>query len=159
MNLNDPGRSKVSLAPTTTTIANIAALKPPARITASRASGFQRASWHLHTVVDRYRIASNGEIVLILFSIDTGQYMNAYLPNPHCLSAKTRDRSSIIAARKAFTSHCPTVTPAWQLLGSTVDITGVGFWNPVHTTRGALPNGAELRPVTGLTIDFGCGVN
>jgi hypothetical protein len=158
MNLNDPTRGKVSLAPEMTTIAKIAALKPPTRITASRTSTFTRTSWRLHAVVDRYRIATNGEIVLILFSIDSGQYMNAYLSNPHCLSGKTRERSSIVAARKAFTSRCPTVTTAWQLLGSTVDITGVGFWNPVRTTRGALPNGAELRPVTSLTIDFGCGV-
>jgi hypothetical protein len=49
-------------------------------------------------------------------------------------------------------------TPAWKLIGITVDIQGVGFWNPARTTRGALPNGAELRPVTGLTIVSGCGV-
>src|SRR5262249_8710358 len=89
MNLSDAGRGKVSDGPETTTIAQIAGLKPPARITTSRTSPFQRASWHLHAVVDRYRIASNGEIVLILFSIDSGQYMNAYLSNPQCLSAKT----------------------------------------------------------------------
>jgi hypothetical protein len=34
---------------------------------------------------------------------------------------------------------------SWQLLGATVVISGVGFWNPARTTRGALPNGAELR--------------
>lgn len=36
-------------------------------------------------------------------------------------------------------------------------ITGVGFWNPVKTTLGALGNGAELRPVTSLTLLEGCG--
>ena len=36
-------------------------------------------------------------------------------------------------------------------------LTGVGFWNPVHTTKGALASGAELRPVTGLTVLQGCG--
>lgn len=158
MNLSDADRGKVSGGPEPTTISKIAALTPPARITKARTTAFARTSWHLHAVVDRYRIASNGEIVLILFSIDSGQYMNAYLSNPHCLSAKSRWRNSIVDARKAFTSRCPTVTPAWQLLGSTVDVTGVGFWNPTRSTRGALPNGAELRPVTSLTIDFGCGV-
>jgi hypothetical protein len=38
-----------------------------------------------------------------------------------------------------------------------VTITGVGFWNPVKTTLGALGNGAELRPVTSLTLLEGCG--
>jgi hypothetical protein len=158
MAFSDPDRGKVGVTPEDTTIAKIAELAPPGRITTARTTSFQRNVWHLHAVVDRFRIASNGEIVLILFSIDSGQYMNAYMPNPNCLSNKTRQRSAIVAARKAFTSHCPVVTPAWQLLGATVDVTGVGFWNPARTTRGALQNGAELRPVTGWAIDFGCGV-
>lgn len=158
MTFSDRDRSKVRLAPANTAIAKIAGLSAPRRIATARATSFQREVWKLHAVVDRYRIASNGEIVLILFSIDSGLYMNAYLPSPRCLSGRTRQRSAILAARKAFTSHCPVVTAAWQLLGATVDVTGVGFWNPVRTTRGALPNGAELRPVTNLAIDFGCGV-
>lgn len=158
MAFSDPDRARVSLAPETTTIAAIARLSTPRKIALARRTSFQRRLWHLHAVVDRYRIATNGEIVLILFSIDSGQYMNAYMPNPNCLSHRTRERSAILAARKTFTSHCPHATTAWQLLGATVDVTGVGFWNPVHTTRGALANGAELRPVTSLTIDFGCGV-
>jgi hypothetical protein len=36
-------------------------------------------------------------------------------------------------------------------------LTGVGFWNPVKTTPGALKNGAELRPLTALSITQGCG--
>jgi hypothetical protein len=141
-----------------TTIASIAALKPPSRIVLARTTDFQRQAWHLRAVVDRYRIASNGEIILILFSIDTGQFMDAYLPNPHCLSNKSRARADMVAAREGFTSRCPGVTAAWQLLGVTVELDGVGFWNAVRTTRGALANGAELRPVTNLTIVTGCGV-
>jgi hypothetical protein len=141
-----------------TTIAKIAALTPPGRIRKSRSTSFQRQVWRLHTIVDRYRIASNGEIVLVLFSIDSGRYMNAYLPNPHCLGERARDRTGMIAARRELTSHCPSVTAAWQLLGVTVDIGGVGFWNPSKVTRGALPNGAELRPLTNFKIVSGCGV-
>jgi hypothetical protein len=103
-------------------------------------------------------MASNGEIVLVLYSIDSAQYMNAYLPNPRCLGPRARDRTGMIAARKQLMSRCPQVTPAWQLLGVTVDIAGVGFWNPSRSTRGALPSGAELRPVTNLRIVSGCGV-
>jgi hypothetical protein len=113
--------------------------------------------WRLRTVIDRYRIASNGEIVLILYSIDSAQYMNAYLPNPNCLGPRARDRTGMIAARKQLTEHCPIVRPLWQLLGITVDLAGVGFWNPSRATRGALPNGAELRPLTNFKIVNGCG--
>ena len=64
----------------------------------------------------------------------------------------------MIAARHAFTDHCPRPTAQWQLLGASVDVSGVGFWNSVRTTRGALPNGAELRPLTNLSIVTGCGI-
>jgi len=115
--------------------------------------------WKLHAVIDRYRIASNGELVLILFSIPTGQYMDVYLPNPRCLGERARDRTGLIAARRQFMSHCDAVTSAWQLLGTTVDVAGVGFWNPSKKTRGALQNGAELRPLTNLRVVSGCGVD
>ena len=158
MTLSDADRDQVNLHGRRTTIAKIAALQTPARIRPARTTAFQRQVWRMRTVVDRYRIASNGEIVLSLYSIDSGQYMNAYLPNPHCLGERARDRTGMIAARRELTSHCPTVTVPWQLIGVTVDIAGVGFWNPVTTTRGALRNGAELRPLTNFKIVSGCGV-
>src|SRR5439155_1646403 len=46
----------------------------------------------------------------------------------------------------------------WKLMTlSDTGKTGVGFWNPVKTTLGALQNGAELRPLTRLVITQGCG--
>ena len=157
MTLSDPDRRRVEFDDETATIASLAKLSPPARISASRSSDFQRRVWRLRTVVDRYRVASNGEIVLILYSIDSAQYMNAYMPNPDCLSPATRYRAGLVAARRAFVGACPRPTPTWQLLGATVDMAGVGFWNPVKSTRGALPNGAELRPVTAFKLVAGCG--
>jgi hypothetical protein len=158
MTLSDRARYTVNLHSEPTTIAKIAELGRPKWIRRARSTAFQRQVWRVHTVIDRYRIASNGEIVLILYSIDTGQYMNAYLPSPQCLGPRARDRTGMIAARSELVSHCPTVTPAWQLLGVTVDVGGVGFWNPSTATRGALKNGAELRPLTNFKIVSGCGV-
>jgi len=158
MTLSDPMRTTVDLHGDPTTIADIAKLDSPSRTLQTRSTQFQRHVWRMRTVIDRYRVASNGEIVLILFSIDSAQYMNAYLPNPHCLGPNSRDRTGMISARKQLTARCAKATPAWQLVGLTVDIGGVGFWNPNRTTRGALSNGAELRPVTNLKILNGCGV-
>src|SRR5260370_28508979 len=158
MTLSDTSRAEVKLHGVPTTIAEIAKLAPPARIVAARTTMFQQRVWKLHAVIDRYRIASNGELVLILFSIPTGQYMDVYLPNPVCLGGRARDRTGMIEARRQFTSHCDSVTAAWQLLGTTVDVAGVGFWNPSKRTRGALQNGAELRPLTKLRGLSGCGV-
>jgi hypothetical protein len=158
MTLSDALKNRVELQGFPTTIADVAKVPPPKKIVPIRTSGFQRQVWKLHTIVDRYRVASNGEIVLVLYSIESAQYMNAYLPNPHCLGPRARDRKGMIAARNEFTTHCPKVTPGWQLLGATVDLAGVGFWNPRTNSRGALPTGAELRPVTDLKIVSGCGV-
>jgi hypothetical protein len=158
MTLSDKDRRSVVLQRKPTTIAEIAALPRPKTIGARRTTPFQRQVWGLRAVVDRYRIASNGEIVLILYSIETGQFMDAYLPAKQCLGKLSRDRTGILSARQSFTSRCPRVTDLWQLIGITVEVAGVGFWNPTTTTRGALANGAELRPVTNLKVVTGCGV-
>jgi hypothetical protein len=158
MALSDADRGRVRLDRMPTDIGAIADHRPPPRIGLRRTTSFQLNSWRLRVVVDRYRIASNGDIVLVLYSIPSDKYMNAYFPNPHCLSKRTRDRTGILAARRTFTDHCPHATAAWQLLGATVDLSGIGFWNPSHATRGALPNAAELRPLTHFSIVAGCGV-
>jgi hypothetical protein len=158
MTISDLDRGHVRFDRLPTTLSDIAALASPQEITIHRNTRFQLNTWRLRVVVDRYRIASNGEIVLILYDIPSARYMDAYLPNPNCLGPRARDRTGMIAARDEFTKHCPAATASWQLLGATVDISGVGFWNAVRTTRGALPNGAELRPLTNLQIVSGCGV-
>src|SRR6476660_7089058 len=63
MTLSDADRDGVNLHGQVTTIAKIAALKTPARIRPARTTAFQRHVWRMRTIVDRYRIASNGEIV------------------------------------------------------------------------------------------------
>ena len=158
MTFSDPDRAHVLLDRTPTDIGSLADLRSPPKIGIRRTTRFQLHSWRLEVVVDRYRIASNGEIALVLYSIPAAKYMNAYFPNPHCLSKRTRDRAGILTARRTFTDHCPHATAAWRLLGATVDLSGIGFWNPSHTTRGALPNAAELRPLTNFSIVSGCGV-
>jgi hypothetical protein len=156
MTLSDAGRSSVRFVPSGTSIPSLARLTAPAKPTTARLA-FEQQVYRLNAVVERYRLASNGEIVLELFDIPSQMYMDAYLPNPHCLSAATRARAAILAARAAFTAACPAPTSRWQMLGASARLTGVGFWNPVKTTPGALGNGAELRPVTGFQLSNGCG--
>jgi hypothetical protein len=159
MTLSDAQRWTVYASPLRTTIPAIAALRAPKRVLASRSgSAFERQVWAMRVVVERYRVQSNGEIALELFDVPSSTYMNAYMPNPKCLSpTKTSYRAQILAARAAFLKACPAPTSAWQLLGATVQLAGVGFWNPMKTTLGALQNGAELRPVTRFNLVQGCG--
>jgi hypothetical protein len=156
--LSDRLNRSVDLHGKPTSLPAIASLDRPARIAAARSTPFQRQVWRMRVVVDRYRIASNGEIVLVLYDIESALYMNAYLASPGCLGQRARDRTGMIAARRALTSRCPPVQAAWQFLGASVEIAGVGFWNPSRATRGALPNGAELRPLTNFKIVSGCGI-
>ena len=157
MTLSDTGKTAVHWAPTATTIPDIAKLSAPAKITTARSSVFQKQVWKVTAVIERYRMASNGEIVFQLFDIPTSTYMNAYMPSSQCLPSKARGRAQMLAARNGFLKDCPAVTGDWQMLGATADLTGVGFWNPVKTTIGALKNGAELRPLIDVKITQGCG--
>jgi hypothetical protein len=157
MTLSDTGKTAVHWAPTASTIPDIAKLSAPAKITTARSSAFQKQVWKVTAVIQRYRQASNGEIVLELFDIASSTYMDAYLPSAQCLPTKARGRAQMLAARNGFLKDCPAVTGDWQLLGATADLSGVGFWNPVKTTMGALKNGAELRPLIDLKITQGCG--
>ena len=157
MTLSDPGRTAVKWPGANTTVADIAKLTSPAKTPATRSTAFQKQNWKLTAVIDRFRVASNGEIVLVLFDVPSSTYMDAYIPASTCLSKTTRGRAQILAARTSLTSACVQPTVAWQQLGATVQLTGTGFWNPVRTTKGGLPNGAEIRPVTGLTVQQGCG--
>lgn len=157
MTLADNGTS-VNWNPSVTTVGAIAKLVAPAKVTTARTTGFQKRVWKLDDVViDRYRVASSGELVLRLYDVPSATYMNAYVPAPACMTAKANLRKAMVNARNGLIKHCPAPTTDWQLVGAHAVLFGVGFWNPVKTTPGALPSGAELRPLVGLTITQGCG--
>ena len=157
MTLSDTGKTAVAWSASQTSIPDIAKLAAPPKITTARSTAFQKHVWGMTTIIERYRVASNGEIVLQLFDVPSSTYMNAYLPAASCLPTKARGRAQILAARNSFMKECPAATGDWQMLGATADVAGVGFFNPVKTTLGALKNGAELRPLVNLKITQGCG--
>jgi hypothetical protein len=157
MTLSDAGKGSVKWTPAATTFGDIAKLTAPAKVPTTRSNAFEKQVWGVTAVLQSYRMASNGEIVFQLFDIPTSTYMNAYMPSPQCLPTSARGRAQMLAARNAFMKQCPPVTNQWQPLGATASLTGVGFFNPVKTTPGALKNGAELRPLVSLNITQGCG--
>jgi hypothetical protein len=157
MTLSDALAPKVKWTPAPTSIPAIAALTVPRRYPPVRHTRFELQRWQVTLVIERYRMQSNGEIALELYDIPSSTYMNAYMPNPQCLSAQTRDRKAILSARRVLVRDCKLPPTYWWPLGASVRMTGVGYWNPAKTTLGALPNGAEIRPVTGFTLINGCG--
>jgi hypothetical protein len=150
---SDTGRRLVHLTPEVTTIADIGKRAFPRPVPKLRRTRFQRQAWEVVAQVTQYRL-ENGGLRLVLY--DAGSYLNAVIPLPTCLSAKTRARDQIAAVWKQFVGACAQPTPTWQSLGAIAYIGGVGFWGQKRTDRGAAPNGAELHPVTDIRIVAGC---
>jgi hypothetical protein len=138
-------------------VPDIGKLSGPAKIGTTRSTSFQKQVWKVTAVIQSFRQASNGELVLQLFDVPTSTYMNAYMPSAACLSSTARGRAQMLATRNGFLKQCGAASNSWTPLGATADLTGVGFWNSVKTTAGAAKNGAELRPVLSVNITQGCG--
>ena len=150
---SDIGRWRVRLTPEVTTIGDIGKRASPRLVPRLRRTHYQRQAWKVVGQVTQYRL-ENGGLRLVLY--DAGSYLNAVIPLPSCLSAKTRARPQIAAVWKQFVGACTHPTSSWQPLGAIVDIGGVGFWSQKRTIKGAARNGAELHPVTDIRIVAGC---
>jgi hypothetical protein len=151
---SDPQRRKVDLAPQQTTTAAIRERKGPGQPPTRRTTPFQLHTWEVPAQITSYKLEATGAIRLVLF--DNGSYMNAVIPAPSCLSARTRERAEMIATWQAFVARCGKGTSTWQSLGAVFFVRGVGFWSQKRQLRGAAPNGAELHPVTGLRVVVSC---
>jgi hypothetical protein len=151
---SDPQRTKVGLAPQQTTIAAIRERKGPGQPPARRTTPFQLHTWEVPAQITSYKLEATGAIRLVLF--DNPVYMNAVIPAPNCLSARSRERAEMIATWQAFVAKCGKGTSSWQSLGAIFFVRGVGFWSQKRSLRGAALNGAELHPVTGLRVVVSC---
>jgi hypothetical protein len=150
--LADGGSRHVVMAPRTTSIAALGALRRPARLSHAR-DGFERRAWRVVAQITEYRLAPNGAIRLILF--DNRSYMRAELPPLACLTPRTPGRRAIMATRKRFLAACGRATPAWRPLGAVGYVTGIGYWGS-RAVRQAASNGAALHPVVSLRLIAGC---
>jgi hypothetical protein len=152
--LSDPGRSRIFFRPQATTIAAINRRPMPSATPTLRTAGFARHVWRVAAQITQYRLEPDGSIQLILF--DANDYMIAEMPSPLCLSASTRDRTTIAGVRRTFESRCDDATPSWRSLGAVVSISGVGLWDYPRGQRGHARNYADLSPVTGIRYVAGC---
>ena len=151
--LSDIGRWRVRLTPEVTTIGDIGKRASPRLVPRVRRTHYQRQAWEVVAQVTQFRLESGG-LRLVLY--DAGSYLNAVIPLPSCLSAKTRARPQLAAVWKQFVGACAQPTSSWQPLGAIAYVGGVGFWSQKRTIRGAARNGAELHPVTDIRIVAGC---
>ena len=158
MTLSDTGKTAVHWTPAATSIADIAKLTAPAKITTSR-SALPEAGLEASPPCSRataWRRTASSCSSCSTFRPST--YMNAYLPSAACLPTTTRGRAQMLADAQRVPEAVP---GSHRQRGSRSarppSLSGVGFWNPVKTTAGAPKNGAELRPLLSVNITQGCG--
>jgi len=150
---SDAQRQQVDVTPDSTTIGSIRQRQGPGRPPVRRTTAFQLHTWEIPAQVTRFKLDSTGSVRLELY--DDNAYINAVVPSPNCLTAKSRLRKDIVAAWHII-DKCAKPTSNWQSFGAIFFVRGVGFWGSKGTSRGSAPNGAELHPVTGLRIVAGC---
>jgi hypothetical protein len=151
---SDARRGLVDSTAQQTTIGSIRERRGPGRPPTRRSTAFQLHAWEVPAQVTSFKLDATGSVRLVLY--DHESYINAVIPSPSCLSARSRNRAEIAAAWQLFVGKCGKATSTWQSLGAIFFVRGIGFWGAKGPSRGGAPNGAELHPVTGLRIVAGC---
>ena len=152
--LSDRDRKRVRLSMRRTTISSLASLRTPHPVPLRRTTFFQRQTWEVIAQIVQFRLTPDGEIELVLY--DGGSYVRAGMPDPHCLSVRSRARRTLAATRARFLTTCGRPDGTLQDLGAVAYVDGVGFWTSHPDAREAAANGAELQPVTSLRLIAGC---
>jgi hypothetical protein len=141
----------VSLASTTTQIADLRALAAPASLPqAQRISPLELSTFTLDATLTSYSFEDDSDYHLVVAD-SAGRSMIVEIPHPDCVGANSPFRSAIASARASFDSHLRATTTA-KSTNTPVRLTGVGFWDDVHGQLGVAPNGIELHPI--LEIEF-----
>ncbi|OLE00708.1 MAG: hypothetical protein AUG91_03385 [Actinobacteria bacterium 13_1_20CM_4_69_9] len=151
---SDLQRTRVDVTAQSTTLGAIRERRGPGRVPTRRTTRYQLHTWEVPAQITAFRLDATGSVRLVLY--DDNAYINAVIPAPACLSPRTRQRASILAAWHLFVDKCGHASSEWQSLGAIFFVRGLGFWGGKTPQRGGAPNGAELHPVTGLRVVAGC---
>jgi hypothetical protein len=143
-----------------TTIAKLAALKPPADPDAEasrRVPGIEDRLWSVRAQLVGVREESDSDYHLILRDPVTHQEMVAEIPAPFCTSSPKK--SYFERARQSVDqiAHHKANQRWWWLdyrgaIPPTVIVTGYAFFDREHDVDGALPNFIELHPILSVEV-------
>jgi hypothetical protein len=142
---SDATRNKVSTYVNKTTIGHLRSFaKPSSYPKAARIAPNEDKTWQVTATLTQYKQETDGDIHLVLKD-SSGRKMIAEIPFARCVPAASRWRSAITTASHVFTTAFH-VTTSWHYVRRTVDIRGLGYFDPPHGQTGAAPNGIELHP-------------
>ena len=141
-------------SPQQTTIAALIALPAPTSLPSNnRIQPTETTVFQLQATLTEYKLEADSDYHLIL-SDSSGDTMISEIPSPACVGSSSRLLSGIENARSEFDARY-TPTDSFQTANVPVTITGVGFFDFLHSQTGVAPNGIELHAV--LDVQFGSG--
>ena len=144
----------LSVTPTPTTIASLAALQNPGHLPASnRISPTETTVWVVTATLTDFKREDDLDYHLVLRD-DAGNTLIAEIPSPSCVGAGSHFASPIANVRAAFDAQYQ-VTTSWKHPNIPVQVTGVGFFDIHHGTaqRGVAPNDIELHPILAIAFN------
>jgi hypothetical protein len=148
----DPDAALVDLNPVPATIANLRTLTPPPSVGANtpRTAPGETTVYTIRATMKLYKLESDVDYHIVVQD-ENGATMVTEIPCPCCVAAGSPFTAGIANARHAFDARF-TATTSFQSATVPVQITGVGFFDPIHGQTGVAPNGIELHPI--LDIRF-----
>ena len=151
----DADAGLINLQSTTqSAVASLTSLQAPATLPANnRIQPTETTVFQLHATLTEYKLEPDSDYHLIL-SDGSGNSMISEMASPACVGSSSLLLTSIQNARSEFDARY-TATSSFQTANVPVTITGVGFFDFLHSQTGVAPNGIELHPV--LDIQFSTG--
>lgn len=147
----DPEADRVSLEPVETTIAELVALKRPAKTSEiRRASDVERTVYRVQATLVAYKVEKDSDVHVVIAD-QAGHTMIVEIPSSNC-AAQGAWHEQVAEVRRIAES---TLRPTAKLrrVSIPVTVTGVGFFDKVHGQAGVAKSGIELHPL--LAIEFG----
>lgn len=139
------------------TVAELVHLPAPASLPErNRLAPVELTTYSIAARLVEAKLEPDADIHLIIADPSSGDTMITELPDAdHCaLTADPGFVAKMDAARSTFVAQFG-LPPNDRFLpiGAMAHVTGVGFFDFVHEQRGVAPNGIELHPVLGLSVE------
>ena len=142
--LADPDARSIRWKPIDTTVKDLVTMSSPAWFDHRRRNSNEYYVYRVRAILASVHRNLDQDYHLLLRDPDDPRYrLVAEIPNPSC--ARATEHYSDVAANRL------TARALRARRGALVEITGVGFFDRLHRTRGSAKNRFELHPVLDLT--------
>ena len=147
--LSDPAAQQVDLRPRATTIAALAALRPPGNL-GTRMPGAEMRTWRIRVRLVLQKLEDDSDVHLVVADPKTHRTMIAELPSPGCVHAAAGVAAQMATARRALARACGAPTTSFTRLSGTATSAAEPSANRAFSLSGfKFSNGSTAMPVEG----------